>query len=65
LAAPNPAFVARYGDGAVELDALPGDVLRERLASEVEARMDLEALEATREQEQQDRERLDNILEEE
>src|SRR5919202_672677 len=34
------AFVARYGDVAVELDALPGEVLRGRLIREVEAHMD-------------------------
>ncbi|MBM4036445.1 MAG: hypothetical protein FJ291_32315 [Planctomycetes bacterium] len=43
------AFVDRYGDMAVELDALPVDVLRERVKAEVESRMDLEALDRTRE----------------
>lgn len=56
------AFVARYGDVAVELDALPGDVLRSRLVREVEARMDLEALARTREAEQKDKERLAGLL---
>ncbi len=56
------AFVARYGDVAVELDALPGEVLRSRLVREVEARMDLEALERTREVERQDKERLAGLL---
>jgi len=56
------AFVARYGDVAVELDALPGGVLRSRLVREVEARMDLEALARTREAERQDRERLSGLL---
>jgi len=56
------AFVARYGDVAVELDALPVDVLRARIVGEVEVRMDLDALEATREQEREDRRRLDELL---
>jgi hypothetical protein len=56
------AFVARFGDVAVELDALPRSVLLERLADEVEARMDLEALERTREAERADKQRLDELL---
>lgn len=38
------AFVAEHGDIAVELDALPPDVLRNRLEKEVSRRMDLRAL---------------------
>lgn len=56
------AFVERYGDMSVELDALPREVLRSRLVREVEARMDLEALEKTREAEGQDKERLTGLL---
>jgi hypothetical protein len=56
------AFVARYGDVVVELDALPGEVLRGRLVREVEARMDLEALERTRKEERQDKEWLAELL---
>jgi hypothetical protein len=37
------AFVAQHGDVAVELDALPIDVLRSRLEEEVSARMNLRA----------------------
>jgi len=37
-------FVARHGDVSVELDALPVDVLRDRIVTEVEARIDLDAL---------------------
>jgi len=40
----SAAFVKKYGDVAVELDALPADVLRDRLVAEVEQRMDLDAL---------------------
>lgn len=42
------AFIAKHGDVSVELDALPMPVLRERLVAEVEDRMDLRALGATR-----------------
>ncbi len=59
----SAAFVARYGDVAVELDALPGRVLRERIEREVRERIDLEALERTRSTERADRERLDDLLE--
>jgi hypothetical protein len=52
------AFVARYGDLSVELDALPLEVLRERVVIEVEARMDLDALAEVREAEERDRELL-------
>lgn len=51
-------FVAKHGDVSVELDALPVDVLRQRLIDAVEERMDLDALERTRQEEVQDRERL-------
>ncbi len=40
-----PAFIERYGDVAVELDALPAEELRGRIRSQVEGRMDLGALE--------------------
>jgi hypothetical protein len=56
------AFVDRYGDVAVELDALPANVLRERITNEVTARMDLEALRGTREAERADTQRLDELL---
>lgn len=56
------AFVARYGDVAVELDALPVDVLRDRLVREVEARMDLDALEVTRATQQEDNRRLADLI---
>lgn len=56
------AFVEKYGDVAVELDALPVAVLRERIVREVESRMDLDALDETRRQEREDRSRLNSIL---
>jgi len=52
------AFVAKWGDVAVELDALPVDVLRGRLVREVEARLDLAALASVKAQERDDRARL-------
>lgn len=56
------AFVERYGDVAVELDALPVAVLRERIVREVEARMNLEALGLTRAAEREDKQRLNELL---
>jgi hypothetical protein len=38
------AFVVKWGDVSVELDALPIEVLRGRIVSEIESRMDLDAL---------------------
>lgn len=58
----SAAFVKKYGDIAVELDALPVDVLRARLIDEVEARLDLEALAETREVERMERARLVELL---
>jgi hypothetical protein len=49
------AFVARWGDIAVELDALPLDALRNRIIAEVESRMDLAALRRVREREAAER----------
>jgi hypothetical protein len=59
----SAAFVARYGDVAVEHDAQPGRVLRERIEREVRERVDLGALERTRGAEREDRRRLDELLE--
>jgi hypothetical protein len=52
----------RYGDVAVELDALPVRVLRERITNEVRPRMSLDALEGAREQEREDKRRLGELL---
>ncbi len=57
------AFVARHGDVAVELDALPIDALRERIVQHVEARLDLGALAAIRDIETAERERLMEAVE--
>jgi hypothetical protein len=56
------SFVARFGDVSVELDALPADVLRERLRADVESRMDLIALAVVRDTETRERERLTALL---
>lgn len=59
----SKAFVEQWGDVAVELDALPVGVLRDRLVGEVEDHMDLEALEHTRHLEREDNVRLGRLLE--
>lgn len=56
------AFVARWGDVSVELDALPLDVLRERIVREVESRMDLVALARVRDREKTERRLLTDTL---
>lgn len=56
------AFVAKWGNVAVELDALPADVLRERLVDEVESRLDLAALAEVHAQEEGDRKTLARLL---
>ena len=52
------AFIAEFGDIAVELDALPPPILRERLEAAVCDLMDLEALEEVKRLEEQEREYL-------
>jgi hypothetical protein len=47
---------------SVELDALPADVLRNRLVTEVESRLDLDALGKVRDQEKVERNRLIEML---
>lgn len=56
------AFVAKHGDISVELDALPLDALQARLHTEVRSRMDLEALQAVRDVEREERQRLVDAL---
>lgn len=55
-------FIAKNGGVSVELDALPTDVLRNRLVGEIEARMDMDALEETKAEEQAERKRLVEVL---
>ena len=56
------AFIETYGDQAVELDALPPAVLRQRLTDAVEARMDLDALADVQRTEKADLQRLAGLL---
>ena len=58
----SAAFVAEHGDIAVELDALPIEVLRERIRDSVESRIDLDALAETQEQEGRDQAKIDELL---
>jgi len=55
-------FIAKYGDIAVELDALALDVLTKRITDEVESRMDLNALAETKAVEETDRARLASAI---
>ena len=55
-------FVARHGDMAVELDALPLAVLMERIETEIRARMDLKALQRTLRRTERDRRRIASLL---
>ena len=55
-------FVERHGDISAELDALPVHILRERIRSEVAARMDLDALNDAHDQDEADRARLVEAL---
>ena len=58
------AFIAAHGDVAVEIDALPIEVLSERLRTDVESRLDLEALEEVKQAEASDRAVLVTTLKE-
>lgn len=55
-------FIDKYGDMAVELDALPTATLQQMIRDEVEKYVDLPALEAMKEQEAHDREQLVEAL---
>jgi len=59
-----PAFVAKYGDLAVELDALPVEELERRIRSSVEEHINLDALEESRRQEREQREEMRELAEE-
>jgi len=56
------AFVLEHGDISVELDALPIQVLRNRIREAIEDHMDLDALEATRQQEAKDQAAIEKLL---
>ncbi|MBT9167459.1 MAG: hypothetical protein DDT19_00797 [Syntrophomonadaceae bacterium] len=55
-------FVERYGDLAVELDALPVPVLREKIRTAIEENLDLSKLDAVREIEEQEVGRLAELI---
>lgn len=55
-------FIEKNGDMAVELDALPADVLQARIVEEVEKYVDLAALDAIKEVERQERAKLVEVL---
>lgn len=57
------AFVEKWGDVSVELDALPADVLQTRLENEVKSRVDLRAMAAVWALENSERARLRAALE--
>jgi hypothetical protein len=48
---------------SVELDALPVNVLRQRISTEIERHMDMDAFEALLDQEREERERIRELLE--
>ena len=56
------AFVRRWGDVSVELDALPLAVLRERIIEEIESRIDMRALRRVQRQERSECQRLADAL---
>jgi hypothetical protein len=56
------AFVRKWGDVSVELDALPLTVLRSRIVEEIEVRIDLQALRRVQRQERKERRRLVDAL---
>jgi hypothetical protein len=58
-----PAFVAKYGDLAVELDALPAEELRGRIRGSVEEYMDLDALRRSLNIEEDEREQMREEME--
>lgn len=55
-------FIEKHGDISVELDALPVSVLRQRIISEVESRIDLEALAEVRRIEEIERAKIAELL---
>lgn len=58
----TPAFIAKYGDVSVELDALPPAVLGERVETAVCERLDMDAISDVWEQEKSERQALRDAL---
>lgn len=55
-------FIAKYGDVSVELDALPIEVLKQRIVEGVEEYMDIEALQLVKESEDRERQHIAEAL---
>jgi hypothetical protein len=58
------SFVAKYGDLAVELDALPVEELQQRIRSSIEGRINLDALRESHRLEDEQRKEMRNLAEE-
>jgi len=58
------AFVEKYGDLAVELDALPVEELQQRIRDGVESVMNMDALRESHAQEREQRDALDEVRDE-
>ena len=56
------AYVKKFGDACVELDALPANVLRDRLIQDVERHIDLAALKEVKIKEEADKVKLKELL---
>lgn len=55
-------FIAKHGNVSVELDALPVGVLRNRITTEVEARLDLDALKVVKQIEKTEQTKIVELL---
>ncbi len=58
----SASFIKKYGDLAVELEALPLPVLQEKIRSSIESRLDMDALKYVQTAEAQEREELANLF---
>ena len=55
-------FIERHGDVAVELDALPIEILEERIGVELQMYLDTDALERTKQKEEDEQERFEAFM---
>lgn len=55
-------FIKKYGDQAVELDALPLPVLQQKIRQSIEENIDLEAFKEIQAIEERERRKLANLL---
>jgi len=56
-------YIAEHGDSSWEVDALPPQVLHELLTDAIESRIDMDAFEAMKEQEEEDVDKLNEMIE--